>query len=471
MKRVVLSQSLRRSGLRKYSYSEDQKRREKRDQERKKMPPVQADSLSALMKRADEPPRYLNPTLTASKPLVLYVVRVPGSQDLFLTTMHPIHSTVTAEDINACLYYIHIHTPTPPETPPPRPNQRPQSLPPPPERSGRRWNSSLNRFKESLPPLPVMTIVRRDPASGSQWNVAQVGASPLPWTSAVGNSSDRILIEILTEGYTKFLPPAKKPFYPPPTAFGPPVSSEGDSSWHDFGYRSPEDERAAWETRQRAEAALRPEMAGFRVRDFDEEEDRVFRREMWIEGVGFWNRMKHMGGHRKTKSHDSTGEGGEKEEGKEKVKKRGYVFESCWGDENGRGRCEFKDEGAGKILKCKYYPPVPTATHKSSLLSVIEFKPPSTTVISTRSRSRRRSTASGALKPSSGSSRSPSPHSSQRDPPPSDEFITSEKAKLATMVVHADGLQMVDLLIAANMAVFWRRWEGWSRERAALGGL
>lgn len=101
--------------------------------------------------------------------------------------------------------------------------------------------------------------------------------------------------------------------------------------------------------------------------------------------------------------------------------------------------------------QCKYYPPVMNSIpQKSSLLSVIEFKPPSTTVISSSSSSR---------------SSSPSTDISMTAP----ETISSSKSKLGMLVMHSDGQYMMDLLVAANMAVFWRRWETWAAERSALG--
>lgn len=49
------------------------------------------------------------------------------------------------------------------------------------------------------------------------------------------------------------------------------------------------------------------------------------------------------------------------------------------------------------------------------------------------------------------------------------ETLLSSKSKLGMLVLHSDGQYMIDLLVAANMAVFWRRWETWTAERLALG--
>lgn len=48
-----------------------------------KMPPsqpIQAGSLSTVTKLADNPPLYVNPTAPVMPSLILYIVRVPGSQ-------------------------------------------------------------------------------------------------------------------------------------------------------------------------------------------------------------------------------------------------------------------------------------------------------------------------------------------------------------------------------------------------------
>jgi hypothetical protein len=46
----------------------------------------------------------------------------------------------------------------------------------------------------------------------------------------------------------------------------------------------------------------------------------------------------------------------------------------------------------------------------------------------------------------------------------------SLKAKMGMIIVHGPGQEMIDLLIAANLAAFVKRWDGWGKERAALGG-
>ncbi|KAJ5679676.1 hypothetical protein N7462_007920 [Penicillium macrosclerotiorum] len=75
--------------------------------------PVEARSLSSITAIASNPPAYpRNPTHEKLDPLQLYIVRVPGSQDIFLSPLKPpTKSSISAEAINASLYYLHVATP------------------------------------------------------------------------------------------------------------------------------------------------------------------------------------------------------------------------------------------------------------------------------------------------------------------------------------------------------------------------
>ncbi|KAA8649817.1 hypothetical protein EYZ11_005505 [Aspergillus tanneri] len=75
--------------------------------------PVEARSLSSITSIASQPPTYpRNPSQKKLDPLVLYIVRVPGSKDVFLSPLKPpTKASVSAEAINASLYYLHVATP------------------------------------------------------------------------------------------------------------------------------------------------------------------------------------------------------------------------------------------------------------------------------------------------------------------------------------------------------------------------
>ncbi|KAK2737244.1 hypothetical protein FQN57_000411 [Myotisia sp. PD_48] len=75
--------------------------------------PVEARSLLPLITLASNPPAYpRNPTQKALEPLVLYIVRVPGSKDIFLSPLKPpTKSSLSPESLNASLYFLHVAGP------------------------------------------------------------------------------------------------------------------------------------------------------------------------------------------------------------------------------------------------------------------------------------------------------------------------------------------------------------------------
>ncbi|KAK2768667.1 hypothetical protein FQN54_000523 [Arachnomyces sp. PD_36] len=77
-----------------------------------KQGPIEAKSLSSITTLASNPPKYpRNPTQQPLEPLVLYIVRVPGSRDVFLTPLKPAtKSSISAEAIKSSLYYLHVST-------------------------------------------------------------------------------------------------------------------------------------------------------------------------------------------------------------------------------------------------------------------------------------------------------------------------------------------------------------------------
>ncbi|KAK3902328.1 oxidoreductase-like protein [Staphylotrichum tortipilum] len=71
---------------------------------------TEARSLSAINYLATNPPQYpYNPELRES--LTLYISRVPGTQDIILSTFRPQKKNVTGEDITNSLYYVHLDSP------------------------------------------------------------------------------------------------------------------------------------------------------------------------------------------------------------------------------------------------------------------------------------------------------------------------------------------------------------------------
>ncbi|KAI5806300.1 hypothetical protein EDC01DRAFT_785761 [Geopyxis carbonaria] len=154
----------------------------------------------------------------------------------------------------------------------------------------------------------------------------------------------------------------------------------------------------------------------------------VFTRVMQIEGAGFWERLRGR------KSPPPSAAAAD-EPALRRHKKRDYVFACPWGT---AGTVEFQDEAGGRFLKCKYYG---AGAERSTLLSVAELK--------SGGGGHRR--AKSATDMDDGSGR-------------------GKKGKLGMLIVHGPGQEVLDLVVAANMAACLGRWEGWGRERGAVGG-
>ncbi|EXJ89750.1 hypothetical protein A1O3_02817 [Capronia epimyces CBS 606.96] len=75
--------------------------------------PVEARSISSLSTLLSNPPRYpRNPTHQIHESLVLYIVRVPGSKDVFLTPLKPPTKTsISIEAVQSSLYFLHVERP------------------------------------------------------------------------------------------------------------------------------------------------------------------------------------------------------------------------------------------------------------------------------------------------------------------------------------------------------------------------
>ncbi|EHY58303.1 hypothetical protein HRR83_004837 [Exophiala dermatitidis] len=75
--------------------------------------PVEARSISSLSALFANPPRYpRNPTHQTHEPLVLYIVRVPGSKDVFLTPLKPpTKASISIEAVQSSLYFLHVERP------------------------------------------------------------------------------------------------------------------------------------------------------------------------------------------------------------------------------------------------------------------------------------------------------------------------------------------------------------------------
>ncbi|KAK9438130.1 hypothetical protein VB005_09137 [Metarhizium brunneum] len=151
----------------------------------------------------------------------------------------------------------------------------------------------------------------------------------------------------------------------------------------------------------------------------------------------------------------------------EGMKARGYTFVSPW-----EGQCHFSTGKYGNSLQCFYIPPATATVYSNSLvktshsestlistlsynlaLSPVQAKGPTGVlgkVIDCCSKSRKSNIPSDSRYESSFTSLG-----AER----AGGGLNGREAKLATLTIYDDGLKMLDLLVAANIGVFWRTWE------------
>ncbi|KAH8724488.1 hypothetical protein GQ44DRAFT_618004 [Phaeosphaeriaceae sp. PMI808] len=515
-------------------------------------PAVEARSLSSLTALASNPPAYpRNPTHVRHEPLVLYIARVPGSKDVFLSPMKPREKVVTVEDITSSLYFLHVEQPedaglvAPPEFQEPdylqqRPipsntaptpavqrkavpgvpmaqgiTQPPTRRPPsgtlaPIENFGSRQNVSAghnphnpnmlhpdnqprssfdksqyqqenHRLSSSPRKSPErsrvsgmsLTLIRRDPASGAQWNVARIVDPPaVEISSSNFNELETkkkiggpMYIDITNPGYSKFLHSDNT---------SRPTSANRSNDISD----------------QSNEKQLVPQ-----------DRANTFQRRLWMEGLqnssgGFGNRKKN--------SYDFTGDtassrgsfDGRIDRSSADIKPippppfltrdgqsyntiqvsnrqtsfRGYVFLSPW-----NGRCEFVTGAGGGSLKCRHIVPGLQGAPPAALtVSELRFNLPGASHPSTpkgeesskRSsffRRGRHSRNNSSVSVNQDTSENVRNSMDRLDLSLGQEFagggFGGKQAKLGKIIIEDEGLKMIDLLVAANLTLWWRAYE------------
>lgn len=487
--------------------------------------------------------------------LTLATRRFNGVTDVFLSPMKPRDKVVTAEDIQSSLYYVHVDQPedarlvTPPPAPVPTdpvprkavPGTLPPSLVPgaqPPKRkpvpgtlapvtdfesrqninaanyhggtqhgqqpffSSTQHVAETNKLPPPLkrptePPSSLgtsLTLIRRDPGSNAQWNVALIDDSPVLDVSSFALNNPTagkkggtpVWIEVTNPGYSKFLHIPDRPDL---------VTRSSD-----FSTRS---QMTAYSTAP-AHVPLISDPASIPTGESDIGET-VFRRRLWMEASKSANPVV---GHRKNNSYDSSlgrrsprssldvydrdnpsmtlrppgTPPGLTREDQNNIRVqpsdrqstfRGYVFMSPW-----NGRCEFiTGAGGGSLKVCFVVSVTPAAkltypqcrhvihglqgaTPLAMPVSELRFNLPSSL----------KGTAPVGEESSKRSSLFHRPrharhHSaaSEMDLSLGQEFagggFGGKQAKLGKLIIEDEGLKMMDLLVAANMALWWRAYE------------
>ncbi|KAK6433235.1 hypothetical protein LTR95_010589 [Oleoguttula sp. CCFEE 5521] len=522
---------------------------------------VQASSLSAITTQAASPPANLqgNSSDPYQQPLVLYIARVPGSRDVFLTPLKPREKVVTAQDVQSCLYYLHMSSvtdrgllgtrPVPNSAnanaaclpslqasglqrkpvPPPRPNSlaaesqnsdrlsRPSivrkalhtgsglvcvsgtgtsasdsnllprlpprvrhPLPPtPPDeqhtdiiraslhadnvrllrrashsedsnpylrtypgadpaRSSPRSSLALDDESRVDPDIGSLTLIRRDPTVGEQWNVASI-VDPLVEEVSSSTTLDPSLkpkikrsgaplsLDITNPGYLQFVaPPADR------------AKSRNSTST-----TSTDDE---------------PPPEG------------VFRRRLYMPGSKYADHRYSHGG---VSSLQVPGTQDERPPPIMDRRSKLYSFLSPWD-----GRCEFSTSAGGTSLRCRHILPGSTRVLD---VSELRFNLPSSSrsvpavtseaekrgsYFSKHQRMRSENSWGGAPSPRI------TPGANHDDMDGDDSRLDlslgqeragggfgGKQAKLGKLIIHPGGLAMLDLVVAANMGLWWRAWE------------
>ncbi|KAF2477951.1 uncharacterized protein BDR25DRAFT_275542 [Lindgomyces ingoldianus] len=369
-------------------------------------------------------------------------------------------------------------------------NQQPGSGPPPypidddegPPLPPRGLSNAATRPRDEneVPPLPPrrpseyfsstgtsLTLIRRDPASGAQWNVSRIEDPPVLDVSslAINDPSQRkrtgapMYIDILNPGYSKFL-----------------------------------------HTDSALKAHLAPTSNAAASEQADQGEN-VFRRRVWMEGSKY---SSGGFGHRRINSHDSNIGRESPRNSSESWQRgsvsstlgpsetppfpawddlsyktiqvsnktstfRGYVFLSPW-----NGRCEFITGAGGGSLKCRHSVPGLQGTAPVPIsVSELRFNLPSSSKATTpmpdeskrssffhRPRNSRNSSYISDIQRNSSEVK----NSLERlDLSLGQEYagggFGGKQAKLGKLIIEDEGLKMVDLLVAANLALWWRAYE------------
>ena len=465
---------------------------------------VEAQSLSYITTLASNPPLYpRNPTEPDRHPLTLYIVRVPGSRDVFLTPLKPREKVVNAQDVISSLYFLHVDDPsddsiavdaalessqtfaaqnarrvssastisrkplpTPPASPedgafsfvlPPSTNRKHLSVPqrkpvvPPRSLSG----GSTNRQTSPLPDEKsdpsqasnsysgtLLTLIRRDPSTGAQWNVAKI-KDPL----VEDISSESLSAQENRQFRTKV---AGTPMYID-------IENPGYSKFLNYG-QSDADANAMLTTASLEEA--------------DSASRGLFSRRLWMDGSRFadhtYSRSRppvdSFSAGARSSMHSSSNTAPFVDR-----RARGYAYKSPWG-----GKCEFSTGTAGKSLKCRHHVDN-TASHNETVADISELrfnlptKNPSSS-IDLGAPTKRSSYYGHKHSKSEPYNETEQPHwTSIKDEDGHIDYslgreragggFGGKQAKLGKLIVDNEGQKFLDLVVATNLALWWRAYE------------
>ncbi|KAM3531962.1 hypothetical protein MY4038_004212 [Beauveria bassiana] len=322
----------------------------------------------------------------------------------------------------------------------------------------------------------ALTLIRRDPGTGTQWNVGRVTSRQLDPPAqeeeqipgmfrtnsppdGVSTSSPPIDIQLENSGYAKFRPPPRR------------------RSLEAAGLGALASNATDYETKPPEIGVFARQLQmGYTKSLMSNLKDKFQKLEEQINKKGH-NRSDSDSSQEPVKEQAALAFG----QPGPGMKPRGYTFTSPW-----NGKCDFRTGHAGRSVRCYHTPqdpqnmtynqlleeqginlPRPSAT----ALSELRFNLPSSELLvnsdhdATNGESKLRGHFAKLLRPTSG----PDADDDDRDVvSPFDINIGGERAgggnrgnraKLGKLIVYNEGLKMLDLLVAANVGVWWGAWE------------
>ncbi|KAI8240272.1 hypothetical protein K4K55_000968 [Colletotrichum sp. SAR 10_96] len=363
---------------------------------------------------------------------------------------------------------------------------------------------SPNRFHNTTAVPFTLSLIRRDPSTGNQWNIGRVSSHQLEdsgedyeyfsFDSAGLSAHDRrranapqppISIRLESSGYAKFrhmplrqsldMPRASTSSIAPP----PFANSEDALNWH----------AQQQMLQQQMQMQQPPSEGGFNrqvvmayakswTTNIREKFNSRSRSSSVIDEPYGSPPPPRSNRHSRQLSAHSTGSMSSNGSDSGPIitqpghglRPRGYVFVSPWD-----GRCEFRTGNAGRSVKCRHVLPsagggqsnplAPSGTSNSAPVSELRFNLPTTELFKQEGK---REQLSGHFSKLLNIGK-PGEYSDDEDvPSPFDLRLGREKAgggnrgkraKLGKLIVYPEGLKMLDLVIAANMGIWWGAWE------------
>ncbi|KAH7327726.1 hypothetical protein B0I35DRAFT_447895 [Stachybotrys elegans] len=347
------------------------------------------------------------------------------------------------------------------EQPPPLPERNPP-LPPRP--------NSQNHVSYSKPPSPTkrahpigtpftLTLIRRDPSSGMQWNVGKI-------TSHQPDLPEQADWDTIFPAQ----PMARLHSSPRHPAIEVRIENSGYAKFRNMPRRS-------MDTRPSGLCAPLP----LPSEDMTKPDGGFFARQVVMEYTKSWTTnlkemlRKHHGRSDSVPVINTNGPtsptDGDSLNG---VKPIGYTFATPWD-----GRCQFRTGNGGRSLRCHVHQDGSTINFNplvggqdndaptSSVVSELRFNLPSSELFgSDRDPNAQRRGHFGKFFRQD----APSDESLPDDEPvsPFEMHLGKEKAgggnrgtraKLGKLIIYNDGLKMLDLLVSANIGVWWAAWE------------